>query len=231
MTLYVLQHVEFEGPGSIADWATARGQTLTAVHVYRGDALPVLAAGDLLVVMGGPMNIHEEEKYPWLREEKRFLRAAVDAGHRVLGICLGAQLLADVLGGRVYRNAYKEIGWFPVETTGEAKDCPLFGAFPSPATVLHWHGDTFSIPPGARHVARSPACENQAFVFDNRVVGLQFHLETTPESLEALIGASGDELRYVRTWVQNAQRLRQQPEHYPVINGLMADLLDRLLAR
>lgn len=231
MTLHVLTHVDFEGPGSIADWAAARGQALSVVKVHRGDTWPALVAGDLLVVMGGPMNIHEEDRFPWLRDEKRFLRETIDAGHRVLGICLGAQLLADVLGGRVYRNAYKEIGWYPVETTPAAADCPLFGAFPSPSTVFHWHGDTFTLPPGARHVARSAACESQAFVFDDRVVGLQFHLETTPEAMEALIEACGDELAMRRTWVQTPALMRKDPARFTAIRSLMDALLDRLLAR
>lgn len=231
MTLHVLTHVDFEGPGSIEDWATARGQALSVVKVHRGDAWPSLVAGDLLVVMGGPMNIHEEETFPWLREEKHFLRETINAGHRVLGICLGAQLLADVLGGRVYRNAYREIGWYPVETTAEAAGCPLFADFPPAPTVFHWHGDTFSIPPGARHVARSAACENQAFVFDDRVVGLQFHLETTPEAMEALIEACGDELALRRTWVQTPARMRREPSRFGEIRALMNTLLDRLTTR
>lgn len=230
MTLYVLQHVDFEGPGSIAEWAASHGHALVTVSVHRGDALPPLASGDLLVVMGGPMSTHEEDAHPWLREEKRYLREAIAAGHRVLGICLGAQLLAEALGGRVYRNAYQEIGWFPVTTTAAAADCPLLAGFPAEATVFHWHGDTFSIPPGALHVAKSTACENQAFVFDNRVVGLQFHLESTPDSVAALVAACGDDLKMKRTWVQSAAQLQRGPDRYPVINALMAGLLDRLMA-
>lgn len=182
MNVHYLQHVAFEGLGSIEAWVRRGGHTLGATHFYRGDPLPAVDAMDLLVVMGGPMNIYEEADYPWLADEKRFIERAIAAGRRVLGICLGAQLVADVLGARVYANAEKEIGWFQVEKTESAAASRLFAAFPAQLDVFHWHGDTFDIPAGAVRVARSAGCANQAFVYDKRVVGLQFHLETTSDS-------------------------------------------------
>ncbi len=133
------------------------------------------------------MNVYEEAEYPWLAAEKAFIAAAIGAGKPVLGICLGAQLIAAVLGGTVSKGPQPEIGWYPVELTPAGRELPLFAGFPDRFTALHWHGDTFSIPPGATHVASSAACANQAFAYDGgRVVGLQFHLEETRESLAQL---------------------------------------------
>jgi GMP synthase (glutamine-hydrolysing) len=224
-----LQHVPFDGLGSIEDWVRRGGHTLGATRFYCGDPLPAIEALDLLVVMGGPMNIYEEASYPWLVDEKRFIEQAIAVGHRVLGICLGAQLIADVLGARVYANSDKEIGWFPVETTEAASEAGLFAAFPRQVEVFHWHGDTFDIPAGAVHVARSAACANQAFVYDERVVGLQFHLETTAASVRQVIAHSAVEIvggRYIQTPLGMLADARRFDTTYRV----MQELLDRLAA-
>src|SRR5262249_47695751 len=132
---------------------------------------------DLVVVLGGPMNIYEEDKFPWLIAEKKFIRQAIEEKLAVLGLCLGSQLIADVLGAKIYPNDEKEIGWFPVEVTEAALKHRLFSHWPNFFTPFHWHGDTFDLPEGAIHLARSQACRNQAFLYQDRVVGLQFHLE------------------------------------------------------
>ncbi|MFN2165238.1 MAG: type 1 glutamine amidotransferase, partial [Anaerolineae bacterium] len=165
MTVHYLQHVPFEGLGAIADWCFARKHDISVTRLFK-EAVPARFEGDLLVVLGGPMNIYEDERYPWLAAEKRFLDQAISAGARILGICLGAQLVADVLGGTVSRNPQREIGWFPVELQPEAGSVPGFDRLPPRFTALHWHGDTFSIPPGAVRLAGSRACENQAFGWD-----------------------------------------------------------------
>ncbi len=190
MRLHVLQHVPFEDAAYIADWAATRGHALVVTHLYRGDALPD-AAANLTVVMGGPMGIYDEDAHPWLRAEKAFLARVVAGGGYALGICLGAQLLADVLGGPVTRNPVKEIGWFPVTRLAESL---LLAGLPDAFSAFHWHGDTFAIPPGAVHAAASAACLNQAFVYADRVLGLQCHLESTPVSIDRLIAHCGEEL-------------------------------------
>lgn len=228
MNVHYLQHVAFEGLGSIEDWVRRGGHTLGATHFYRGDPLPAVDAVDLLVVMGGPMNIYEEADHPWLVDEKRFIEQAIAAGRRVLGICLGAQLVADVLGARVYANAEKEIGWFPVEKTESAAASRLFAALPAQLDVFHWHGDTFDIPAGAVHVARSAGCANQAFVYDERVVGLQFHLETTPASARQIIAHGANELVHGR-YIQTPQEMLAEASRFDAINRVMHDLLDRLM--
>ncbi|MDO9010661.1 MAG: type 1 glutamine amidotransferase [Gallionella sp.] len=229
MHIHYLQHVAFEGLGSIEDWARQRGHSLSATRLYQGEPLPAVETADLLIVMGGPMNIYQEADYPWLADEKRYIKKTISAGRRVLGICLGAQLIADVLGAKVYAHHDKEIGWFPVETTEAASLSKLFSAFPRQLDVFHWHGDTFDIPAGALHTARSVGCAHQAFVYDERVVGLQFHLETTHSSAQQLIAHGEDELIAGR-YIQSAQAMLADARRFDTINHAMQELLDRLTA-
>jgi GMP synthase-like glutamine amidotransferase len=228
MRIQVLQHVPFEGPAGIADWAASRGHPLAVARLYCGDPLPALDAFDRLAVMGGPMGIYDEQDHPWLVPEKAFLAAAIQAGKNIVGVCLGAQLLADRLGARVVRNPQKEIGWLPIELTPEALADPVFGPLAPGLTVYHWHGDTFPLPRGATHLARSAGCEHQAFLYQGRVLGLQFHLETTPESLAALATHCADEI-VPGPYVQDAATmLAAQPADYARIHSAMSGLLDRL---
>jgi GMP synthase-like glutamine amidotransferase len=140
------------------------------------------------------MNVYQHNAFPWLLREKRFIEGAIRSGALVLGICLGAQLLADVLGGTVGKNREKEIGWHPVTMRDETMECPFFHRFPRQITPFHWHGDAFSLPPHCHQIAFSDACENQAFQYGGRVVGLQFHLEYSLASIQAMIRHCGDEL-------------------------------------
>jgi GMP synthase-like glutamine amidotransferase len=175
MRLHVLQHAAYEGPGEIATWAEKRGHPLTSTHMYRGDALPALNSFDALVIMGGEMNIYRDRDWPWLKAERAFIAVALAANKPAVGMCLGAQFLADALGGRVTQNPEYELGWLPVAWTPEAR--ALLPALPAESTVLHWHGDTFSLPPGAVRLASSPACAEQGFHVPGRCLGLQFHME------------------------------------------------------
>ena len=229
MRIHYLQHVSFEGPGIIADYARSNGHTLTATRLFDGESLPDVNEVDLLVVMGGPMNIYEEDKYPWLAGEKQFIRYAIDAGKAVLGICLGAQLIADVLGSRVFPGNFKEIGWFPISLTHEARQTDILIHFPENFSVFHWHGDTFAIPQGAVHLARSEGCQNQAFIYNERVLALQFHLESTPESIGALIENCADEI-VGGEYIQSAEEMLSPPiGHFCRINDSMFNILDHLL--
>ena len=228
MKIHYFQHVPFEGLGCIGEWATAKGHDIGVTKFYEDGATPTHNEIDWLVVMGGPMNIYEEAEYPWLAREKQFIREAIKGGKVVIGICLGAQLIADVLGGPVTRNAHKEIGWFPIELTEAGQNSELFGFLPPSFTVLHWHGDTFALPPGAVRIARSEACENQAFVYEGRVVGLQFHIEFTRQSLDAIIPNCADELVEGKYIQSAAEMLRQTDEGFWEINAAMRELLDRL---
>lgn len=207
MRIHSLEHVAFEDAAEIGAWARARGHRLTRTGFFAGEALPPLADVDWLVVMGGPMNIYEHDAHPWLAAEKAYLRAALAGGCRVLGVCLGAQLMADVLGGPVTRNADREIGWHPVRFSPAAAGSALFSDFPAELTVFHWHGDTFALPPGAVHLAASDACRNQAFQFGPRAVGLQFHLEYAPASIAAMLSDCAAELQPGGPFIQTPAQM------------------------
>jgi GMP synthase (glutamine-hydrolysing) len=178
MKIGVLQHAAFEGPGEIGLWATSRGHSLAVHHLYQGDALPAPDSFDLLLIMGGEMNIYQYRDWPWLKAESAFIRSTIERGKKTIGICLGAQFMADALDARVVQNAEIELGWMPVTWTSEAR-----AAFPDlqpQATVLHWHGDTFGLPKSAVRLAASAGCPEQGFLVPGKCLGLQFHLEVDP---------------------------------------------------
>jgi GMP synthase-like glutamine amidotransferase len=225
VNVHVLQHVPFEGLGIIEPWLAARGAVTHTTRFFDSPRLPDLADLDLVIAMGGPMSVNDEADLPWLKEEKRFIAEAIDAGKAVLGICLGAQLIANSLGARVYPGPHKEIGWFDIERTSDSTE--LF-RFPNKATVFHWHGETFDLPSGASRLARSAGCENQAFQIGPRTIGLQFHLETTPESAESLIAHCRNEL-IEGPFIQSEEELRKVPAAmYAGVNALMAEVLTYL---
>jgi GMP synthase-like glutamine amidotransferase len=224
MIVQVFQHVPFEGPAGLADWFHAVGAELQTVRLYDNEAPVDLGETDWLVIMGGPMSANDEGTYAWMAGEKRFIAEAVAAGKTVLGICLGAQLIASALGARVYPNPEREIGWFPVTPTKDSARTPFAPAFPAPLEAFHWHGETFDLPAGAAPLARSAACENQAFSLGNRVLGLQFHLETTPASAETLVQNCGEDLRPGR-YVQDAETILGDPERFKALRARMETML------
>lgn len=228
MRIHYLQHVPFEDPANIVTWARRRGYSLTGTHLYNYEALPAMEEFDLLVIMGGPMNIYQEEEYPWLATEKKFIKAAVAAGKAVLGICLGAQLIAAVLDGKVTKNPVGEIGWLPVEFTSQALASPLFAGFPATVRVFQWHNDTFStLGEGCVSLAGSEACAHQAFLYKDRVVGFQFHMESNEASIRSLLGNCAGELTD-GPYIQTEKQIVRGLSGLPPINVLMDNFLDRL---
>lgn len=223
MRVHYLQHVPFETLGAIEPWLRAAGCRLTQTRFFDSASLPDLTHFDFLVVLGGPMSVNEEAEFPWLIEEKGFIRECIGGGKRVLGVCLGAQLIASASGARVYPNQFKEIGWFPVE--GLASPGGSCFPFPPSLEVFHWHGETFDLPAEAVRIARSEGCENQAFQIGRCVIGLQFHLETTAESLRAMVSHSRSELGPAKHVQSEAEMLTAPPEKYTKINNVMGDLL------
>jgi GMP synthase (glutamine-hydrolysing) len=226
MKIHYLQHVPFEGPGYIEAWAGLNNCRLTSTKLYENELFPDLGEFDWLIVMGGPMSVHDTEIFPWLAGEKRFIKAAITAGKPVLGICLGAQLIANVLEARVYKGKEKEIGWFPINRSQDLTEefCRIF---PEQATVFHWHGETFEIPRGAVHLAQSAVCTNQGFIYRDKVVALQFHLESTKDSVAALIENCADEL-VSAPFIQTTEQMLITAENFKVINGIMDRLLSHL---
>ncbi len=228
MHAHILQHVPFEDIGSIAEWLKSNQFTSTYTRFFTNETPPPPGAMDLVIILGGPMSANDEDILPWLGVEKDFIREAVRLGTPMLGICLGAQLIAAALGGRVHRNPRKEIGWFPVRSVPSEE-----GSFHFPAELyaFHWHGETFDLPEGSMHLARSEGCENQAFQIGNNVLGLQFHLETTPESAQALIENCRDEL-VEGPYIQAERQIMEFPASgYKEAHGVMDALLRYLTGR
>ena len=224
MRAHYLQHVPFEGLGSIEAWLQDAGYEITSTQLYNSEDFPRVEDIDLLVVMGGPMSVNDEQDYPWLVEEKKFIKNAIDTGKPTLGICLGAQLVANSMGGEVFPNSVKEIGWFPIQAAKSERDAVF--QFPEEIEVFHWHGETFSLPQGAVQIARSKGCKNQAFQIGVNVIGLQFHLETTSDSAQAIVDNCRNELvegEYIQTEVGI---LSAQQEQYNSINILMSNVLE-----
>lgn len=229
MKVHVLQHVPFEDIGCMAGWLEKHAADISYTRFYENPALPDPRGFDLIIAMGGPMSVNDEAELPWLVDEKAFVRQAVAAGVAMVGVCLGAQLIVNALGARVYQNAQKEIGWWPIGVTQDAlqADGRVF-RFPTVSRVFHWHGETFDLPPGATRLASSVACQNQAFQIGRNVIGLQFHLETTPESAEAMLRHGADEL-VKAPYIQDADTIDNEPlDTYANCNALMARVLDYL---
>lgn len=227
MKLHYFQHVPFEGPGSIGHWATSRGHDLTTTRWHLQEQLPQPADVDLLVVMGGPMSIHDENIYPWLSIEKEYIRKVIGKNKTVLGICLGAQLIADVLGGKVSGNKYSEIGWHPVFRSKHLSNQNICQVIPAEMEVFHWHGETFSLPRGCELIASSEACVNQGFIYGDRIIGLQFHLELTIESATGLIDNCRGDLQ-AGEYIQRPEQMLSEPEKFLKANKVMNAILEYL---
>jgi GMP synthase-like glutamine amidotransferase len=228
MRILCLRHAAFEGPGAVSQWARHRSHELIEVYPSRGaiDQSPF----DMLIILGGPMGANDDAEYPWLAAERQFIASAVEDGKLVLGICLGAQLLAVALGGSVFPNSEPEIGWYPVTLTGMARRMPVFADWPDSFMVGHWHNDVFAPPDTAPMIAVSQACLRQGFTMDRgRVIGLQFHLEWTENTLMRLVEACKDEL-VEADHVQSAETILAHPELLGETRERLFSLLDRMEA-
>jgi len=228
MKISVLQHAAFEGPGEIAAWARLHGHAVTTHHLYHGDALPPPDSFDLLVVMGGEMNIYQDRDYPWLKAERAFIHSTLQQGKKVVGICLGSQFLADALGSRVHQNPEHELGWLPITFTPEGRN--VFPLLPSEATVLHWHGDTFETPSGAVRLAESLGCSNQGFVIPGKCLALQFHFETDPSLVKLFV--EGQAHWPKGPYVQSPQAILANASiHHEKNREILYNLLDQFCSK
>ena len=226
MRVHWLQHAEHEGLGCIEPWLHAHGHQVTGTRLQRGETLPAAREFDWLIVMGGPMNIYEHDAYPWLVGEKSLIRDACVMKKKVLGICLGSQLLADVLGGEVLKNDEPEIGWFEVSLNDNGLKSGLLAGFPDRFQAFHWHEDTFGYPPGATALMGSNACMKQAFSWgEERVLGLQFHLEVELADARRWLATGAPA---PRRFVQSAGEMLRDPARFAGNTRLMNLLLERM---
>lgn len=223
MRVYVLQHVPFEELGNIQPWLVQHNAEIHYCRLYANDPLPDVNETDLLIVLGGPMSVNDESHYPWLVAEKAFLAQAIAAEKPIVGICLGAQLIASSQGARIYSNYAKEIGRFDITAVAASGD-----VLPLPATmhVFHWHGETFELPAKAVLLASSVACNNQIFQLGQRVIGLQCHLETTADNARSMVLHCADEL-IGGSFIQDADTiLAASAAQYQQLSQLMTQVLE-----
>ncbi|MBZ4683614.1 MAG: hypothetical protein PWP46_1935 [Fusobacteriaceae bacterium] len=222
MKIYCIKHVFFENPGIIEDWAKENNHEFIFIKMYENYKFPNIDNVDMLVILGGPMNIYEEEKYSFLKEEKEFIQKVIKANKKILGICLGAQLLSDLLGGKVVKNKEKEIGWFNVKKLSNHK---FLNNIPNEFKTMHWHGDKFIIPNKAEKIFESKACDNQGFIYNN-IIALQFHLEMKEENLKSMVENCADELIENKNYIQSKEEMLIQKENLEINNKIMQTILD-----
>ena len=232
LNIHYFQHVFFEGPGCITNWAAQHGHTLTATRFYEPSfALPDIENTDVLIVMGGPMGVYDDHLFEWLTIEKKYITNALQKNKKVLGICLGAQLIAACAGAPVNTASYKEIGWYKIYPASQLQETHwLYEIIKEAPVVFHWHGDRFQIPDGADNLAFSEANDNQLFMLNENVLGIQFHLEITERGLKEMIGNSANEL-IPGNYVQSAKEITARAAFVKDNNQRMYRVLDRFLSK
>lgn len=237
MKIHCLQHLKNETLGNIGIWISLKGHKLTKTLLYEKSVFPEPEEFDMLLIMGGTMSVYQDQEFAWLKPEKEFVKKVIDTGKPILGSCFGAQLIAEVLGGKVTRNRFKEIGWYRVKalegenTKGENEsnerkmisDLPscLFSEF----TAFMWHGDTFEIPIGAVKLFESEACRNQGFIYGENVLGLQFHPEANRQWIENLIEDSGHELVEGK-YIQSKEEILKYQHFFEDSTNIAFSLMD-----
>jgi GMP synthase-like glutamine amidotransferase len=226
LRIHYFQHVPFEGIACIEDWINLHNYKVSSTRFYDNQLPPAMEEFDWLIIMGGPMGVYDEEKFPWLKTEKAFIRDAIAHNKTVIGICLGAQLIAAALDAKVYPNKHKEIGWFPIENPNRIAEINPAYQIPKEFTVFHWHGDTFDLPQGAVHLFRSEACLNQGFLYQDNVVALQFHFEANPQSVLEMVNHGEHEINAGGPFIQNRQYILENKEFYKASNDKIFEILD-----
>jgi len=227
---FSIEHVPQEGVGTISAYIRSLDGQLIRHRQYQPQPLSISHDDyDVLVAMGGPMGVHDGDRYSWLNHELRFIRDAIDQGKYVFGICLGAQMIAKALNAEVRKNPYTEIGWFPILFEDAFLETRPGRGLDRQMEVLHWHGDTFAMPPGAVRIAGSEACANQGFLYKGRVLGLQFHLEMGKEEVDVMVEHFKDGL-VPETFVQDGEEIRARTaECATPARQVMFSILDGLL--
>lgn len=227
LRIHCIQHVRFEGIGCIKDWVKSNRHSISHTKLYQKSDFPAMDSFDWLIIMGGPMSVNDTEEYTWLTPEKNFIKKAIEQNKTILGICLGAQLIANALEANVYKNDEKEIGWFPIQIS-ETKPNPLIDLISKNNKVFHWHGETFETPKNAIHLAGSKACKNQAFLYKTNVIGLQFHLELTKKDVLEMLHHGKNELINITGYVQSELEIISNEAYYQANKQILYTLLDFL---
>ena len=227
LKIHCIMHVPYEGPGIIADWIEKKNHSLTYTKFYAEASLPDASDIHMLVIMGGPMNVFDYHIYPWVEEEIEWVGAFIQSGKPVIGICLGAQIIAAALEAEVYPGTQKEIGWHSLQFLPSVGEYMIWKEHPGTRKVFQWHGDTFDIPENTIHIASSPAFPSQGYIFEKQVVALQFHLEVTHKGVQDLIENCKDEI-VPAAYIQSADAMIADTKHYKSNQQLMFQLLDYL---
>jgi GMP synthase (glutamine-hydrolysing) len=194
MNVLIVKHVDNEGPGLIEPCLKRENITYRVLSIEKEGSFPKVDDWSHIVLLGGPMNVYEENRYPFLKKEDLFIKESIQRGRNLLGICLGAQLIAKALGARVIKAPVKEIGWYDASLTEDGSKTPLFSQFPATFSVFQWHEDTFEIPHLGKLMATATSVPNQAFCYGRNTYGLQFHLEVTEAMIREWLEADQQEL-------------------------------------
>ena len=229
MRLHLLHHdpVDFSRT-NISLWAENKGYAIAHTYLCNNQALPAMEDFDWLIVMGGSQHAWEEDVHPWLTAEKAFIARALEDNKIILGICFGAQLLAESLGAEVFVNRHIEIGWYEVTLTPEGQRSYLFRDVPEQFTTFHWHADHFALPPGCTRLAYSKVTENQAYVSRERpLAGIQFHPEYRLESVKYVVRKFGDKMQK-GPYAAGKEKILSQIDQIPETYALMAAILDNM---
>lgn len=227
MKVHVLMNDPMAHLGTIQQWIDEKSYELSLTRVYESTNFPNLDAFDLLIILGGSMGAYEEDQYPWLKDEKKFITKAIQQNKVILGICLGSQLIAEVIGGKVYRHIHDEIGWWDVHFTKSTQQTDLFKDLPKSLTFFQYHGDTFDLPDSAVRIATNEAAKNQGFVYKDQVVGLQFHPEFSQNQLQNIVQKYDAQMKEGR-YVQHPDEYFSDHTKFLKAKKFLFTLLDRL---
>lgn len=225
MKIHCLVHLEFETLGNIREWACSKGYSISVSMPSANSFFPQPDDFDLLIIMGGLMSVYQEAEYQWLKNEKEYVKAVIGCGKAVYGVCFGAQMLSEILGGTVSKNKFREIGWHKVRSLAVIHEDSTLFHVPYDLIAFHWHGDTFTLPEGARRLFESEACMEQGFIYGGNVLAVQFHPEVDEGCVENLILNCSSDLIGGK-YIQSEYYIRGRTDLIKSSSDLMFAILD-----